>query len=50
MQHPGWLKAMQEEILAMHHNQTWELVPCTNGMNIIGCKWVYKSKLKADGY
>jgi hypothetical protein len=30
-------------------NQTWVLVPYTDSKNIIGCKWVYKMKKKADG-
>ena len=40
---------MQEEISALQNNQTWKLVPRTETMNVIGCKWVYKSKLKAYG-
>ena len=47
--HPGWLHAMKEEIVALHQNKTWILIPRSNDMNVIGCKWVYKTKLKADG-
>ncbi len=28
---------------------TWELVPPAAVQNIIGCKWVYRVKQKADG-
>lgn len=30
-------------------NRTWHLVPCPKGCNIIGYKWVYKVKRKANG-
>jgi histone deacetylase 1/2 len=30
-------------------NGTWHLVPKPRGHNIIGCKWVYKIKRRADG-
>lgn len=46
---PGWYQAMQEEMNALHHNQTWLLVPRTNDMNVIGCKWVFKTKLTSIG-
>ncbi|KAK9211490.1 hypothetical protein WN943_000867 [Citrus x changshan-huyou] len=45
----GWLHAMKEEIVALHQNKTWILIPRSNDMNVIGCKWVYKTKLKVDG-
>jgi hypothetical protein len=47
--HPGWKAAMDEELEALHRNQTWELVPCTPAMHVIGSKWVLKTKLKHDG-
>ena len=40
---------MKEEIAALHQNKTWILIPRSNDMNVIGYKWVYKTKLKADG-
>ncbi|MCO5563971.1 hypothetical protein L7F22_017624 [Adiantum nelumboides] len=45
----NWENAMDEEIVALDVNQTWELVPLPKGKKAIGCKWVYKVKHKADG-
>lgn len=47
--HPGWKAAMVEELDALHKNETWTLVPRTPNMNVIGSKWVFKTKLKPDG-
>ncbi|KAI3816802.1 hypothetical protein L1987_16507 [Smallanthus sonchifolius] len=44
-----WRLAMEEEILALKRNQTWELVPQPTDVNLVSCKWVYKLKRKADG-
>jgi len=40
---------MDQEFNALLQNQTWCLVPPTESMNIIGCKWVFRTKRKADG-
>jgi histone deacetylase 1/2 len=48
-QDPNWVSAMNTEHQALLHNRTWHLVPPPKGKNIIGCKWVYKVKRKADG-
>ena len=45
---PHWLKAMQEEIKALIQNRTWDLVPRPPTANIVGLKWVFKTKLKED--
>ena len=39
-----WMKAMQEEMEALHKNKTWELVALPKGRKAIGNKWVYKIK------
>ena len=44
-----WLKAMEEELGALHKNNTWHLVPQQQGINLIDCKWVFKVKRKSDG-
>lgn len=48
MKDPHWRHAMDLEFNALLHNYTWELVPRTN-QNIIGCKWIFRIKRKADG-
>jgi histone deacetylase 1/2 len=45
---PNWVNAMKLEF-DVQHNKTWELVPNSSSISVIGCKWVYKLKLKADG-
>ncbi|KAL5546881.1 hypothetical protein UlMin_006568 [Ulmus minor] len=49
MKDSNWVAAMQREIVALQSNDTWELVDPPPDANIIGCKWVFKLKYKADG-
>ena len=44
-----WQEAMESEIDSMYVNQVWSLVDAPEGVNPIGCKWVYKKKIGADG-
>ena len=30
-------------------NGTWEVVECSYGCKPVGCKWVFKKKLRPDG-
>nr|KYP76790.1 Retrovirus-related Pol polyprotein from transposon TNT 1-94 [Cajanus cajan] len=44
-----WVKAMEEEIKMIEKNNTWDLVDYPKDKDIIGVKWVYKTKLNPDG-
>jgi len=46
---PCWTQAMQEEMTALEHNETWELVTLPPGKKVVGCKWVDTIKLNPDG-
>ncbi|MDM1544266.1 reverse transcriptase domain-containing protein, partial [Empedobacter sp. 189-2] len=44
-----WETAMDEEMDALSHNETWDLVPLPSGKSAVGCKWVYKVKCNSNG-
>lgn len=44
-----WRNAMEEELEALKKNQTWSLVNLPSRKRAIALKWVFKTKLKADG-
>ncbi|KAL2241232.1 UNVERIFIED_CONTAM: Retrovirus-related Pol polyprotein from transposon RE1 [Sesamum indicum] len=44
-----WQQAMDAEITALEENDTWEVTTLPSDKRAIGCKWVYKVKLKPDG-
>ena len=44
-----WVEAMNEEIGAIERNDTWELVDLPQGKEVIGVKWVYKTKSNIEG-
>ncbi|KAL0428210.1 UNVERIFIED_CONTAM: hypothetical protein Slati_2995800 [Sesamum latifolium] len=44
-----WLEAMKSEMDSMGSNQVWTLVDPPKGVRPVGCKWIYKRKLGADG-
>ena len=33
----------------LQENNAWSLVPLPEGKKIVGCKWVFTIKYKADG-
>lgn len=45
----AWREAMNSEFNALLRNGTWQLVPHTSIMNVVGCKWVFKLRRKANG-
>ncbi|KAL2240879.1 UNVERIFIED_CONTAM: UDP-glycosyltransferase 1 [Sesamum indicum] len=44
-----WRDAMDVELQAPESNNTWRLSVLPSGKRAIGCKWVFKTKLRADG-
>uniref|UniRef100_A0A2N9FUQ8 Reverse transcriptase Ty1/copia-type domain-containing protein n=1 Tax=Fagus sylvatica TaxID=28930 RepID=A0A2N9FUQ8_FAGSY len=48
-QNPHWQATMAAELTALADNNTWSLTSLPPSKHFIGCKWVYKVKLKVDG-
>ncbi|KAL0364614.1 UNVERIFIED_CONTAM: putative mitochondrial protein [Sesamum angustifolium] len=44
-----WVQAMEEEIKMIEKNNTMELADRPKDKEVIGVKWIYKTKLNADG-
>ncbi|XP_035540011.1 uncharacterized mitochondrial protein AtMg00820-like [Juglans regia] len=46
---PAWRAAMASEFEALLRNKTWSLVPPHPSQNLLGSKWVLKTKRLANG-
>ena len=44
-----WKDAIFSEIDSLMSNQIWEVVDLPRGNKSIGCKWIFKKKLKTNG-
>jgi hypothetical protein len=44
-----WKEAVRSEMDSIMSNGTWEIVDRPYGCKPIGCKWVFKKKLRSDG-
>jgi len=44
-----WVATMDEELHQFTRNDVWFLVPRSDQMNIIGCKWVFRKRLDESG-
>ena len=40
---------MIEEMIVLHDNGTWELVPLPEGKITISCRWIFIVKVGSDG-
>ncbi|XP_059461779.1 uncharacterized mitochondrial protein AtMg00820-like [Corylus avellana] len=45
----NWRQGLNTEFDALLKNNTWTLKPSNSATNVIGCKWVFRVKRKADG-
>ena len=46
---PLWVQAMDKELDALHINHNWDIVPLPPDKKTIGCKRIFKVKLRANG-
>ena len=46
---PLWMEVINSELESILHNHTWEIVDFPPGAKTIGCKWIFKRKLKPYG-
>ena len=46
---PQWKEAMNRELTTLIKAGTWKPVPRPPGKNVVGSKWVFRIKRKADG-
>ncbi|KAI0523042.1 hypothetical protein KFK09_005432 [Dendrobium nobile] len=44
-----WRKAMTTEFEALIHQATWSLVPPPPNKLVLGCKWIFKTKMLPNG-
>ena len=44
-----WIDAMKKEMTALARNNTWTLVPRPQNSNVVGSKWLFRTKFLADG-
>ncbi|RVW32997.1 Retrovirus-related Pol polyprotein from transposon RE2 [Vitis vinifera] len=45
---PRWKATMKVEMKSLQKNETWELVECPPRKKLVGCRWIYTMKYKAD--
>ena len=44
LKNPKWRQAMSEEFNALIRNGTWKLIPSASCQNVVGCKWIFRTK------
>ncbi|KAK4389588.1 Copia protein [Sesamum angolense] len=45
---PVWINAMKAEFQALENNQTWDITSLPQNKRAIGCRWIYKFKLRPN--
>ena len=45
----SWVLSMDEEMVVIINNDTWNLVLLCDEQKPIGCKWTLKTKIDLDG-
>jgi hypothetical protein len=48
LKNPKWRQAMSEEFNAVIHNGTWKLIPSSSCQNVVGSKWIFRTKQNSD--
>ncbi|RVW49538.1 putative mitochondrial protein [Vitis vinifera] len=46
---PKWRQAMSAEFDVLLRNGTWDLVPSHPTQNLVGCKWIFRTKYLPNG-
>jgi len=46
---PLWQKVMSNELDALTKTHNWDLVELPSGKFAVGCKWLYKIKIRSNG-
>jgi hypothetical protein len=44
----NWICAMEEDIASLITNNTWDLISCLVGSNIVTRKWIFQHKFNSD--
>jgi len=44
-----WKEAVHSEMDSIMSNETWEITDCSSGCKPVGCKWIFKKKMRPDG-
>ena len=46
---PFWKEAIDSEMKSLLENNSWHLTDLPKGFKTVGCRWVFKKKLRPDG-